>query len=590
MRLARARRQRRDQLISALIAQAPGDAVDDDVSRLLPPRNAWHHYRPRRRERRDWEGQGPALLQKSLIRGVLRELRRPRPRYRWVERLHAFIEDVRAAALRWRPGTLFVPRQVVAIPKGRAGNGERYRVVVVYSLRDTMVCGGFAAHLRETVEPFLAPTVLAFRGPRDRWGRDWTGVDRPFLPEGVETRSPVTHHDAVRLIERFRRLAGGEEIWAAEADIEKFFDVVEHAVVRRELDSILPDGLRSTDTRFQDFLDSFLDGYTFPGTARPLALQQLERQGVPRPRLADPHRIRAATAMPAVVGAIGIPQGSALSCILANVVLSAADRAVEDTMGLDGETSLYVRYCDDVVLLARDRQTCEAGMTAYTETLAQLRLPCHEPKPVPRYSRGFWSGKSKLPYQWGSGDTQIPWLAFVGYQLHREGRIRVRRATIDRELKKQRSVVREIAGRLQNELDRVRKVGGTAVDLPSLQFITRSVEQHLVAIGVGYPCPNSVRPSRRSVSWVAGFELFREFPVDRDWLRDLDRGRKAALSELRGRLQAGAQRGEFQLGAIRAPERVREGKTRPSGSAGYRDCASLSYFRGPDQFGPSETD
>lgn len=580
LRVARARRRRREQLISSLVAQSPGDSTEHEVARLLPPRSAWSQYRPRRRERRDWGGQGPALVQRALVRGVLSELRRPSPRFRWVERLRSFVEEVQSTAAAWRPGRPFVPQQVVAIPKARAGNGERYRIVVAYSLRDTMICGGFAGYLRDLVEPLLGPTVLAFRGPRDRWQRDWTEADAPFLPQGVSPRAPVTHHDAIRLIEHVRRQAGDGSLWVSECDIEKFFDVVEHAVVREQLDELLPGGLRATDPRFQDFLDSFLDGYTYPRTARPRALQQLAAQGVSRPVLADPAAIRAKRGMPEISGSIGVPQGSALSCVLANVVLSAADAAVQDAMGSDGETSLYVRYCDDVVLLSREREACVEGMAAYTAALDRLRLPCHPPQPVPRYTPGFWSRKSKLTYCWGIGERDVPWLAFVGYQLHRGGRVRVRRATIDRELAKQRAVVRDLAARIQAELARARAGGRSSIPLPSLGFITRSVEQHLVAIGVGYPCPNTARPSPQSVSWVAGFEVLDELPVDRDWLRDLDRGRRAALAELRARLLAGAARGELQLGASAAPERLAGSGPRRSRGRGYRDGPELSYFRG----------
>src|SRR5690606_31211487 len=102
---------------------------------------------------------------------------------------------------------------------------------------------------------------------------------------------------------------------------------------------------------------------------------------------------------------------------------------------------------------------CREACDTYVSSLQRLRLPHHSLRSVDRYpgSRGskgggpntfFWDTKSKAPYVWGdqgSGSgASVPWLAFVGYQIRRDGRVRVRKASIDKELYKQRRVATDI--------------------------------------------------------------------------------------------------------------------------------------------------
>ena len=69
---------------------------------------------------------------------------------------------------------------------------------------------------------------------------------------------------------------------------------------------------------------------------------------------------------------LGVPQGGALSCIIANVVLDSVDRAA----GLDvpHPDKLFVRYGDDILLMHRSRKECEKLIEAYAEQLKKHKL------------------------------------------------------------------------------------------------------------------------------------------------------------------------------------------------------------------------
>ena len=73
-----------------------------------------------------------------------------------------------------------------------------------------------------------------------------------------------------------------------------------------------------------------------------------------------------------VAAEVGVPQGGAISMLIANWVLDIADRRVERW----GDESLfYARFCDDIVIAHPDRRKCRAARDRYLRALERLLLP-----------------------------------------------------------------------------------------------------------------------------------------------------------------------------------------------------------------------
>jgi hypothetical protein len=68
---------------------------------------------------------------------------------------------------------------------------------------------------------------------------------------------------------------------------------------------------------------------------------------------------------------IGIPFGTAIACLLANIVLTDVDREIARIAGVD-----YFRYADDVLLLAREPRTAREAGDRLEAVIATLRLRC----------------------------------------------------------------------------------------------------------------------------------------------------------------------------------------------------------------------
>ncbi|MCB1092863.1 MAG: hypothetical protein KDL87_15105, partial [Verrucomicrobiae bacterium] len=220
---------------------------------------------------------------------------------------------------------------------------------------------------------------------------------------------------------------------------------------------------------------------------------------------------------------IGIPQGAAISGLIANLVLDAADKAVMKVAQGHEEDLFYRRFCDDMLLVSRDRILCQDAFQAYQAAVKALRLPIYEPETSSDYRRQFWQLKSKDVYPWGPDSlNHAGRVGFVGYQLRFDGQARIRPTTVKKHLEK---LTRE-AARLQALV----KAG----HLPraSKQRIFFSLAWRIVAMSTGRRPDTDNSPLGRS--WCQSFSVLRDLPFDRPQIESLDRFRNKLIGQLCG--------------------------------------------------------
>lgn len=475
-----------------------------EANRYLPPRSVWNTFSPRRlRAERPTEFEHVMAMAGHAIR----ELKTGR--YKWARDLRELIDSVRSEAFRWDRTMPLTHAEVFMIPKSRPGYGEAYRVVVGYGLREQLLSSCAAAYLRDLVDGQLTDSVLSSRS-------------------GGRRTPPPTHHDAVGRIQRFREAAGEKPIYCAESDIASFFDTISHAVVVQEVERVLRACGRDVDERIFHVIRSLLRGYDLLGAVIPAAKKLVAAQGVRSPVLPDPLAALAKCGIAVPLAGIGIPQGNALSGVLANIVLACADQAVISGLEAAGGHGLYVRYVDDTIFAHTDRTVCAAALAAYEGELRALLLPAHESVETPKYGKTFWNAKSKCPYSWScDGEpASVPWLGFVGYQIRRDGVTRPRPASIERH--KQR--LREVLAIHKDALDVVIASGQP---IPPPEVLVGRLERHLVSVGVGRSLPYATGADRIGPSWLGGFAALGGQRVDTAGLRELDRERGRLVRQFR---------------------------------------------------------
>lgn len=135
--------------------------------------------------------------------------------------------------------------------------------------------------------------------------------------------------------------------WVVDADIERYFDSVDHATLLAMLRRRLPDGS--------------LTAVLAQWLAAPVMVE-----GEVRPRR------------------LGVPQGAPISPLLSNLYLDVLDGALADANYTE------VRYADDFLVLCRTREAAEAAMALTRNVLARLHLRLNEEKSrVTHFQAGF---------------------------------------------------------------------------------------------------------------------------------------------------------------------------------------------------------
>lgn len=488
------------------------------ILKYFPPRSRWKKRTPKERR-----GSRPsyATARQHLSRTTRILARNAEEQDQsWIRQQVELFGLIRWRALGDRSVQIKPPKILLA-PK--SPQGKQYRIIASYDLEDKLLLGQTARYLRTMFDPAFLNCSYAFR-------------------VGGES-SPPNHHDAFRRLISYwtdRSDLLRQPVWAVEADIQGFYDNVSHSVVRRRYEEGVRQ-LRSSgtvvDARARRIIHAFLRSYDYRHYAYEQACSMLLEKGVNVVNMDDRlDQIRMFYADPEAE-LIGIPQGGALSCFIANLLLHSADIAVMGVLNASESQSVYVRYCDDMIALSTDYATLDRTREVYEGTLAKLKLPYHPFRAV-NYGKEFWSGKSKGPYRWGKKSAgHVPWLAFVGYQLRYDGLIRVRPSSIAKELRKQARITTEFLGSIQRF---ERKSGFFR---RSRRSLLRGLRDRLEAMSVGKRRRYEYHVDTFEECWCAAWECLRDGqlpssqPIVRQQLRALDRGRRRQMKRAERQLK-----------------------------------------------------
>lgn len=514
---------------SRLDADSYQGAILNDLNLLLPPRRKWKDLKERARSRTNHYGVRQRLSSPDKnvrsLHETIRHYWKHAPTEPFVIRLKEFIREVREEALspaiKITAPSLY-PKVKKATPtwKHKVGQKVECRPISLFTLKDRIILSITNKYLTKLFDAYLDDSVLAFRAPRPSEGQ----------------KHVITHHDALAIIQTYKGHQGEVPLWVAECDMKKFYDSVNHKVIDERFAHFVAKASSDNQgidlTQPERIFRAYLACYCFNLSVLPLNKDpeywsQHDVDGEFAWICKD--LIRSAYYDHIDEERIGIPQGGALSGLIANIVLDSVDKLTAIDPSL-----LYIRYCDDMILMHPEKEVCDLAIQRYQAALRDLKLVPHDVTEILSERRGkanrklpentfrpFWDGKSKGPYPWGpAANGGYPWIGFVGYELKYDGAIRVRRSSLEKEIEKQNKVMRKIRAAIETQ---PRKPMGT---------IAESAIHRLIGMSVGRVELWNYQEVENEMCWKNGFRGLNENEYSARQLKQLDQNRNRLYYKL----------------------------------------------------------
>lgn len=356
----------------------------------------------------------------------------------------------------------------------------------------------------------------------------------------------MLHLKAIREIKAFRRIHTGN-LWVAECDMKKFYDTLDHDVIKRHFGLMLywkkREGIINNKEKkilwrvissyvncFSFYRDVFrytmkpkhpfwknvrrAKGYTktIKWIADEIEAKRSSGEWPYRTKRHDKYQL-------------GVPQGGALSGVIANVIMHFTDIKLQKYWGVNKDF-LYVRFCDDMIMMGVDKTQLEDAFECYQNSIESTHLYIHSPIAFGGIKmKDFWGGKSRPAYQWGIPSKEVmPWITFVGYDVNWEGDTRIRKSSIKKEIKKQYEKEIEIEHLLSKKNGRNPQW--------SRAYIMNSLHKRLIGMSVGRVHMWNYKYNSNIYSWARAFTELTDNRWSRWQLKHLDRHRNLMMKRL----------------------------------------------------------
>ena len=414
--------------------------INKQLSRLTPPRHNW--IWTKKREKRN----GISDSRKNAQRAMLLTYRlnkkaeiRDGVHFAYLDEMHAFrkriIDRLEGENLSFNQPELMI------LYKDKKPNADGTftvtgRPLSVYkNLEDKIILSLTNAYITRYFDSYLHKDLLSYR--KVNYDKEKKKVNIIDFSDGTER------------IKAFREKHNDDKIYAFDCDIKKFYDTFDHQIVRECFRRLFNSSPLCDEGKQQVMrvLNAYLNSYNFYDN---VLVPTRETKKNPlfakiRESLGDTENINTY-----VVGKAdnipdekyrhrGVPQGGALSLMIADVVLNDVDQSIIEKTD---DNRLFLRYCDDMIMMHTDYNECNNLKNMYVESLEKHKLFYHDFEHVSiskdasdptATKKDFWKIKSHEPFLWGEGegDSNL-YVGFLGYEMRRDGRIRLRKSNVEK--------------------------------------------------------------------------------------------------------------------------------------------------------------
>ena len=480
--------------------------IETTLQQLLPSRRKWVKLGEKSRQATALNSVDKNI--KSLQKTIQR-FKESNPDESFLHNLYEFIELVNTS-IRDEKYTISPPN---IYAKAKDESNKICRPIATFSLLDKIVISLTNKYFTDLFDEYFYEHSYAFRSVQSIDGR----------------KNIRSHHDAIKTIVNYQQRMKGRELFVSECDMKKFYDTVNHTCIKSSFKKLVKKVKKDHPEYYSQDAERifyrYLECYKFNKNVLPLNKDRhfFEKINIPDGEFGWVKNdfIKKQFYRSFNNAKIGVPQGGALSGLIANIVLDYADKQV---LKFADDELLYVRFCDDMLIIHPDREKCTVASEEYKKSLETLKLIPHDfISGLRNTADSFWKSKSKSTYKWGAEDKGgFPWIGFVGYEIHHKGHVRVRKSSLGKEMKKQYDLVNEIMLAVPKSQKRV-----------SNGKIIESAINRLIGMSVGRVTLWNFNSIKNDMCWINGFSELNDNKYTRIQLRRLDSCRSRLIRKLK---------------------------------------------------------
>lgn len=497
--------------------------IQTTLKNILPPRRQWVKIGSKSRIRNKDTNEKLTSNDKnfySLLK-TIKKHKAAKSNEVWFLNLQSFIKKIQEDALSKK----YKIEEPIIFPKLKKplkkffqydSDGNKCRPLSLFSLEDRIILSLTNKFLTNIFDSHFENSSYAFRTRK------------------VNSKT-ISHHNCIKDIIDFKEKKTSKSLFVVECDMKSFYDTVNHKIVSRQFNQLVKKvRVKHPNLKLDQpihIFKSFLRSYSFNHNVKKIDKPQywssysILRGSFPwvdnelRKHYPRENNDR-----------IGVPQGGALSGLIANIYLNKVDAKLEK---LD---VLYIRFCDDMIVIGESYKNCKKAKNIYVNALNDLKLfphPFKKTKELFEFKnkkvsyKPFWDGKSKGPYRWSKffRKYHFPWITFVGYEINFDSEIRVRKKSFLKEQTKQNIIVNEIINALETD-QRCEK--GRAIE---------SAINRLIGMSVGRIGLDNFSEVSTDMCWKNGFQELELNKHSKKQIKQLDRNRSALYYDLFKKIQ-----------------------------------------------------
>ena len=236
-----------------------------EVYELTPPRRRWIHLGKKGRNNQVDDNYSQTIstcdrTYKSVLWRIIKDKRTEGVKYEYLDKLDNFIHGVKQRILDVNY-VINTPKIVPILKKKKGSSNDEYRPICIFEdLYDAVIIVLANRYLSKLFDKFFYVNSLAFR------------PEREFQGEITVT----FHHHAVDLIKHYLKI-NKKKIYVAECDMQKFYDTVDHKVVKDEFDRLLSLCKHEINNISFDEIINKVINTNFIDTKRQLSLKEMHK-------------------------------------------------------------------------------------------------------------------------------------------------------------------------------------------------------------------------------------------------------------------------------------------------------------------------